>query len=124
MSELDPIVLLAVLQEMLGAPLLWLLIILGIVTPLAFITLLLRERRLVSSRMLYSQAAGLLGGGLALVLMARVSSSGFTDAGGPADWLLIGLIFGMGLIATTLILYSIAGWTQALRRGSQPPPSE
>lgn len=124
MSELDPIVLLAVFQEMLGAPLLWLLIILGIVTPLAFITLLLRERRLVSSRMLYSQAAGLLGGGLALVLMARVSSSGFTDAGGPADWLLIGLIFGMGLIATTLILYSIAGWTQALRRGSQPPPSE
>lgn len=124
MSELDPIVLLAVFQEMLGAPLLWLLIILGIVTPLAFITLLLRERRLASSRMLYSQAAGLLGGGLALVLMARVSSSGFTDAGGPADWLLIGLIFGMGLIATTLILYSIAGWTQALRRDSQPPPSE
>ena len=124
MSELDPIVLLAVFQEMLGAPLLWLLIILGIVTPLAFITLLLRERRLVSRRMLYSQAAGLLGGGLALVLMARVSSSGFTDAGGPADWLLIGLIFGLGLIATTLILYSIAGWTQALRRGSQPPLSE
>lgn len=124
MSELDPIVLLAVFQEMLGAPLLWLLIILGIVTPLAFITLLLRERRLVSSRMLYSQAVGLLGGGLALVLMARVSSSGFTDAGGPVDWLLIGLIFGMGLIATTLILYSIAGWTQALRCGSQPPPSE
>lgn len=124
MSELDPIVLLAVFQEMLGAPLLWLLIILGIVTPLAFITLLLRERRLASSRMLYSQTAGLLGGGLALVLMARVSSSGFTDAGGPADWLLIGLIFGMGLIATTLTLYSIAGWTQALRRDSQPPPSE
>jgi|SRR5690554_1157582 len=124
MSELDPIVLLAVFQEMLGAPLLWLLIILGIVTPLAFITLLLRERRLVSSRMLYSQAAGLLGGGLALVLMARVSSSGFTDAGGPADWLLIGLIFGLGLIVTTLTLYSIAGWTQALRRSSQPPLSE
>lgn len=124
MSELDPIVLLAVFQEMLGAPLLWLLIILGIVTPLAFITLLLRERRLVSSRMLYSQAAGLLGGGLALVLMTRVSSSGFTDAGGPADWLLIGLIFGLGLIVTTLTLYSIAGWTQALRRSSQPPLSE
>ncbi len=124
MSELDPIVLLAVFQEMLGAPLLWLLIILGIVTPLAFITLLLRERRLVSSRMLYSQAAGLLGGGLALVLMTRVSSSGFTDAGGPADWLLIGLIFGLSLIVTTLTLYSIAGWTQALRRSSQPPLSE
>lgn len=124
MSELDPIVLLAVFQEMLGAPLLWLLIILGIVTPLAFITLLLRERRLVSSRMLYSQAAGLVGGGLALILMARVSSSGFTDAGGPADWLLIGLIFGLGLVGTTLMLYSIAGWTQALRRSSQPPLSE
>lgn len=124
MSELDPIVLLAVFQEMLGAPLLWLLIILGIVTPLAFITLLLRERRLVSSRMLYSQAAGLVGGGLALILMARVSSSGFTDAGGPADWLLIGLIFGLGLVGTTLMLYSIAGWAQALRRAGHHHPSE
>lgn len=124
MSELDPIVLLAVFQEMLGAPLLWLLIILGTATPLAFITLLLRERRLVSGRMLYSQAAGLVGGGLALILMARVSSSGFTDAGGPADWLLIGLIFGLGLVGTTLMLYSIAGWAQALRRAGHHHPSE
>jgi|SRR5690554_1685336 len=124
MSELDPIVLLAVFQEMLGAPLLWLLIILGIITPLAFIALLLRERRLVASRMFYSQTVGLLGGGLALVLMARVSSSGFTDAGGPADWLLIGLIFGLGLVGTTLMLYSIAGWAQALRRAGHHRPSE
>ncbi|MFA5678364.1 MAG: DUF5368 family protein [Pseudomonas sp.] len=93
-------------------------------TPLAFITLLLRERRLVSGRMLYSQAAGLVGGGLALILMARVSSSGFTDAGGPADWLLIGLIFGLGLVGTTLMLYSIVGWAQALRRAGHHHPSE
>ena len=124
MSELDLIMLLAVFREMLGAPLLWLLIILGTATPLAFITLLLRERRLVSGRMLYSQAAGLVGGGLALILMARVSSSGFTDAGGPADWLLIGLIFGLGLVGTTLMLYSIAGWAQALRRAGHHHPSE
>lgn len=124
MSELDPLVLLAVFIEMLGLPLLILLAAISLITPLAFIVLLLRERHIVASRMLWSQAAGLAGGGLALVLMAKVSSSGFTDAGGPADWLLIGLIFGLGLVGTTLMLYSIAGWAQALRRAGHHHPSE
>lgn len=115
MNELDPLVLLAVFREMLGTPLLSLLVVTGVVTPVAFLTLLLRERRIVAARMLYSQALGVLGGALALVLMARVSSSGFTDAGGPADWLLIGLIFGLGLLGTTLILYSLVGWASAMR---------
>jgi hypothetical protein len=115
MNELDPLVLLAVFIEMLGLPLLILLLTISLITPLTFIALLLRERRIIASRMLWSQAAGLVGGGLALVLMARVSSSGFTDAGGPADWLLIGLIFGLGLVGTTLVLYSLLGWSRALR---------
>ncbi len=41
--------------------------------------------------MVGAQAIGLLGGALALVVMAKVLSSGFTDAGGPADWFLIAL---------------------------------
>ncbi len=120
MNDLDPIVLLAVFQEMLGLPLLLALVITGIAAPLAFIALLLHERRIIASRMLYSQLLGLLGGGLALVLMAKVSSSGFTDAGGPADWLLIGLIFGLGLVGTTILSYGLAGWARVLRRTGSP----
>lgn len=109
MKELDPLVLLAVFQEMLG-PLLWLLLAVIVLGTAAFSILLVREGRVVSARALRSQAAGVLGGILALVLMAKVSSSGFTDAGGPADWFLIVLVFGLGLIGSAIIVYTVAGW--------------
>ena len=109
MKELDPFVLLVVFQEMLG-PLLWLLLAVVVMGLLAFVALLIRERGLVSRRLVRAQAWGLLGGVLALVLMAKVSSSGFTDAGGPADWFLIALVFGLGAVGTTVLGYTVAGY--------------
>lgn len=115
MKDLDPVVFLAVFQEMLG-PLLWVLLAVALVGTVAFFALIVRERGLVARRMVRSQALGLVGGALALVLMAKVSSSGFTDAGGPADWFLIALVFGMGLVGSTIVLYTLGGWLQAQPR--------
>ena len=109
MKELDPLILLSVFQEMLGA-LLWPLLATLVLGTLAFILLLVRERKIVSRRLVRSQALGLFGGVFALMLMASVSSSGFTDAGGPADWLLIALVFGLGLVGAAIVVYTIAGW--------------
>lgn len=119
MKELDPLILLAVFQEMLG-PLLWLLLAVAVLGPLALAALLLRERRLVSRRLVRCEALGVLGGALALVLMVQVSSSGFTDAGGPADWFLIALVFGAGLVGSTLLAYTVAGWWAAWRTPRTP----
>ncbi len=113
MKELDPLVFLAVFQEMLG-PLLWVLILLALGGIAAFVALLLKERTLVSRRLVRAELVGLVGGALALVLMAKVSSSGFTDAGGPADWFLIALVFGVGLAGTTVLVYALAGWKSVL----------
>lgn len=115
MKELDPVILFFVFQEMLGAPLLWLMLAVIIIGTLAFAGLVLREKGILATRMLRSQAVGVLGGVLALVLMARVSSSGFTDAGGPADWFLIALVFGSGLIGATIVAYGVAGWIKVIR---------
>ncbi|MGE0803199.1 MAG: DUF5368 domain-containing protein [Lautropia sp.] len=115
MKELDPLVLLAVFQEMLG-PLLWLLSAVVVVGLLAFAALLVRERGLVSRRLVRAEALGIVGGALALVLMAKVSSSGFTDAGGPADWFLIALVFVAGLAGSAILLYTVAGWWSAGRQ--------
>ena len=109
MKDLDPMVFLAVFQEMLG-PLLWVLVLLAAGGTLAFVALVVKEGGLKSQRLVRSELAGLGGGALALVLMAKVSSSGFTDAGGPADWFLIALVFGLGLVGTTLIVYAVSGW--------------
>lgn len=109
MKELDPLVFLAVFQEMLG-PLLWVMLLVIVVGTAAFIALLLKEKSINSRRLVRAELAGLVGGVLALVLMAKVSSSGFTDAGGPADWFLIALVFGLGLAGTAILVYTVLGW--------------
>ena len=109
MKELDPMVFLAVFQEMLGFWL-WVMLAVGVLGSAAFVALLVREGGLVSRRLVQSELLGLLGGGVALVIMAQVSSSGFTDAGGPADWFLIALVYGVGLVATTVLVYTLMGW--------------
>ena len=109
MQELDPLVFGAVFQEMLGAWL-WVMLFLGAVGVLGLVLLLVRERTIVSRRLVVSEVLGLLGGGVALVIMAKVSSSGFTDAAGPADWFLIALVYGVGLVVTTALVYTALGW--------------
>lgn len=109
MKELDPLVFVAVFQEMLG-PMLWLMLGLAVLGVTAFVALLAREKGIVARRLVRAELIGLFGGVLALVIMARVSSSGFTDAGGPADWFLIALVYGVGVVATAILVYAAMGW--------------
>ena len=113
MKDFDPMVFVSVFHEMLG-PLLWILIALSVVATVAFVLLLAREKKVVAKRLVHAELVGVLGGALALVLMAKVSSSGFTDAGGPADWFLIALVFGAGLVGSTILAYSALGWRARL----------
>lgn len=118
MKELDPLVLLAVFQEMLG-PQLWLLILLAVAGLAGFIALLVRERRLYSRRLVAAELLGLVGGVAALVMMAQFSVSGFSDAGGPIDWLLIGLVYGTGMVGSTILVYAALGWMGLMRTSSR-----
>jgi hypothetical protein len=122
MKNLDPMMFLAVFQEMLG-PLLWVLVALAVLGVGAFLVVLIKERGIVSRRLVRAELVGLVGGALSLVLMAKVSSSGFTDAGGPADWFLIALVFGVGLAGTTILVYALAGVVTMLssRRNESNP---
>jgi len=115
MKNYDPWVFLAVFQEMLG-PLLWILPLLALGTVAGFVWRWRREGRIATRRLVLAELLGLLGGGLALVIMAAASSSGFTDAAGPADWFLILIVYGVGFVGTTLLTYTIMGWLAGGRR--------
>lgn len=119
MKEFDPLILIAVFSEMLG-PLLWVLVAIVVVGTLAFLGLLVRERKLFSRRLMWSQLAGLFGGVMSLVIMARVSASGYSDAVGPADWILLFVVFTVGAIGTTVIAYTITGWTRLVTHRHAP----
>ena len=118
MKELDPRILLAVFQEMLGT-MLWPLLALVLLGTLAFLLLVLRERGLRSRRLVRAQLLALPGGALALWIMASVSSSGFTDAAGPADWLLIMLVFALGAVGAVVVGYTLAGWLSGNSRSNR-----
>ena len=116
MKTLDPLVFYAVLVEMMGPWLLWGLILTASFGVAAFVWVVLRERGLYSKRLVIAEVLGLFGGVGALVLMAYVTISGFTDAGGPVDWLLVGLIWGAGLAGTTILTYALMGLFSPGRR--------
>ncbi len=109
MKDLDPLVLYYVFVEMMGPPLFWALLLTALLGLSAFFWVLLRERSISSPRLVKSEIIGLFGGVGALVLMAQITHSGFTDAGGPVDWLLVGLIWGGGLAGTTILSYAVFG---------------
>jgi len=113
MKDLDPLVFLAVFQEMLG-PLLWVFIALAVFGLAAFALLLLKEKGLVPRRFVIAQIFGVLGGFAALFIMAKVTLSGFTDAGGPVDWLLICAIWGGGFVGGTILAYIAQGYRRLI----------
>jgi len=108
MQSLDIAVVVSVFLEMMGS-ILWVLLMLAVLGIAGFIFVILQEKTLVSRRLIRCEVAGLFGGVGALILMASVTMSGFTDAGGPVDWLLIGIIFGTGLAGTTILTYAVWG---------------
>ncbi|MBB4285309.1 DUF5368 domain-containing protein [Roseospira goensis] len=116
MQGFDLAVFLAVFLEMMGT-ILWVLVALAVVGLAGFLAVVWCERTVVSRRLLRAEVIGVIGGFAALALMAYVTVSGFTDAGGPVDWLLIGIIWGMGLVGTTILAYAAMGlWDMARGR--------
>jgi len=108
MAGFDIAVLVAVFLEMMGN-ILWVLLGLAVAGLAVFALVVWREGTIHSRRLLRAELLGVLGGFGALALMAYVTVSGFTDAGGPVDWLLIGIIWGMGLVGTTILAYAAMG---------------
>ncbi|TFL14283.1 hypothetical protein CSC67_09035 [Pusillimonas caeni] len=130
MKELDPTVLLAVLREMLG-PLFWPLSAVLVLGALALAALLLRERRILLRRLGRSHVLGLLRrlgrshvlgllGGLGALVLMRVSAAGFVAVGGPVDWLLLGLVFVLGVLGGAAAFYTLGGWWSIVKRRRRP----
>lgn len=105
MKGFDWVMFQAVINEMLGFWF-WIILLLAVIGLGGFLFFWIKDKGLNSRRLVTSELIGLLlGGPLALIIMAQVSSSGFTDAVVPIDWLLVGLTYGIGVVATTLLLY-------------------
>lgn len=108
MKELDLWVFVAVFEEMLGP---WLWVALGgtAIALVAFAYVLLRDRGLHPRRLVWSELAAVVGGAAAVLIMQAVTHSGFSDIGGPIDWVLGIAIFAAGAVATLIASYAALG---------------
>lgn len=113
MKELDPLVFLAVFEEMLGAWL-WIGLAAAAVTLVAFAYVLVRDKGFRPRRLVWSEVVALLGGVAAVVIMQRVTHSGFSDIGGPIDWVLGIAIFATGAVLALVASYAALGLARRL----------
>lgn len=113
MKELDPLVFLAVFEEMLGVWL-WIGLAAAAVTLVAFAYVLLRDRGFCSRRLVWSEVVAVLGGVAAVLIMQRVTHSGFSDIGGPIDWVLGIAIFATGAVLALVASYAALGIARRL----------
>ncbi|TCT04617.1 DUF5368 domain-containing protein [Aquabacter spiritensis] len=116
MKDLDPAILFSVLQEILGG-LFWPLVAGALLAGLAFLVVLVRDRRLVSDRFLMSELIGLAGGVFAIWLAFVVTDSNFADIGGPIDWVLLIVLFALGGVGGTLCAYLLLALVRPQRVG-------
>jgi len=105
MKDLDPIVFMAVFQEMLGF-LFWPLVAFIVIGAVALLAVIIRDRRIHPQRLVLSELIGLAGGFVAIALMLWVTESEARDLlGGPIDWLLTVAIWIAGAIGATIAAY-------------------
>lgn len=118
MQELTFGTLIAVFEEMFGTGLFWAMVVLAGLGLLAFLFVLLRERTFVSSRFLRAELVGLVGGFLAILFVQYITSSGFSDIGGPVDLIVVALIWIAGAIGTVMAAYVVQGLLFGKKAGS------
>ena len=114
MKELDPMVFVAVFQEMLGWWL-WAILALAMFGLTLFAWAVLRDRGIASRELVRAQLVGVAGGFAALFFMWWITSSSLGDVGGPIDVVLVLAIWTTGFLGLAILSYGL------MRMRSAPP---
>jgi hypothetical protein len=117
MKELTLSTLLAVFEEIFGTALFWALVVTALIVTLAFVYVLLRDRKLVGSRLLRAELTAPLGAIAAILFVLTITSSGLSDLGGPVDAIVMILIGALGAVGLTILAYVAQAVTEGRRQG-------
>lgn len=116
MQELTFETLIAVFEQMFGPAVFWALIGVTVVTSIAYIYVLIRDRSISARKFLWAQLVMPFGAVLAVGLVLQSTDSRLADLGGPVDWIvLLGIALG-GAVGSAILAYTV----QSLVR----PPSQ
>lgn len=116
MEDLTFDTLIAVFEEMFGFWLFWGLVVAAVLVAAAFVYVVVRDRGFDSRRLVRSELAFPVGAIAAILFVQWITNSGFSDVGGPIDWIVlivIGLAGGIGLTILAYVSMALAGRRRA-----------
>ncbi len=115
MKDLTFGTLIAVFEEIFGRGLFWAMVAVAVVTTLAYLYVLVRDRSMSMRKFLWAQLSMPLGAVAAVLFVQAVTHSSFRDIGGPVDVIVLLGIAAMGAVGIAILVYTLQS---LLRRGS------
>ncbi len=106
MKQLTLETLIAVWEEMFGKGLFWAMAVAAIVITLAYLFVLIRDRSLSMKKFLYAQLSMPFGAVAAVLFVQSITSSGFSDIGGPIDWVVLLGVAAAGAMGLAILVYT------------------
>jgi len=113
MEEMTLGTLIAVFEEMFGRVLWWALVAAAVVVTLAWLYVLIRDRRVSWRKFLLAQLSMPVGAVGAVWFVMWITNSGMRDIGGPIDWIVLLGVAVAGAIGLAMLVYV----AQSLLRG-------
>lgn len=107
MQELTLGTLIAVFEEIFGTTLFWSMVVFGVLVAVAFIYILIRDRGISSSRLVRAELVAPVGAVGAVLFVQYMTSSGFSDIGGPIDVIVLVVIAVAGFLGLMILTYVI-----------------
>lgn len=107
MKDLTFDTLIAVFEEIFGAALFWAMVVAAVLITLAFVYAVIRDRGIDGRRFVRAELAAPVGAIAAILFVQFVTSSGFSDIGGPIDWIMLLAIGVAGAVGLTFLVYTL-----------------
>jgi hypothetical protein len=116
MKDLTLSTVIAVFEEMFGAALFWGLVAAALAVTAAFVVIVVREHRLQGHRFLRAELMAPVGAIAAILFVQWITSSGFSDLGGPIDVIVLIAIGATGAVGLTILAYVLLALVASRRK--------
>ncbi|MCB6177271.1 DUF5368 domain-containing protein [Rhodobacter sp. Har01] len=113
MKDLTLSTLIAVFEEMFGRGLFWTMVAVAALITLLYFFVLIRDHRVSWRKFLWAQLSMPFGAVAAVLFVQKVTSSSFSNIGGPVDWIVLLGVAVLGAVGLAILVYSV----QSLVRG-------
>jgi heme/copper-type cytochrome/quinol oxidase subunit 2 len=121
MKELTPGTVIAVFEEIFGPFLFWAMVVAAAIVTVLFLYVIIRDHKVESSRLVRAELWAPVGAISAILFVQFMTSSGFSDLGGPIDVIAMIAIGAAGAVGVTVLAYVVQAFIGGRLTSSQSP---